>query len=83
MADEGWTIEVKCPHGVTHRGPVGSLRGFLPLVDQCETAQIERARQPQRLTWKDRRKWKRLAKTLGSIAPNAEPPPSSGTKEQR
>lgn len=79
MADEGWTIEMKCPHGVTHRGPVESLRGFLPLIDKCDQAVMERAMQPKQLSRKEKRKFRRLARQLNAL--NAEQPPSSETKE--
>lgn len=81
MADEGWTIEVRCPHGILHQGPVAVLRGFLPLEDKCEQAKIERAQRQPSLSRKEKKRFKRLSKSLGSIAQNVDPPPSSETKE--
>lgn len=87
--DDGWEIDVRCPHGVMHRGPLKALRGFEPLIDVCETAKRERAlrdAQPKKLSWKQRRLAKKLDKRLiqdleSLNAPNADPPPSSKTTE--
>lgn len=79
MADEGWTIRLRCPHGVEHEGPVNVLRGFLPLEDKCRQAQIEKAMQPKPMSRKEKRKFRRLAKQLN--AQPADQQPSSETKE--
>lgn len=78
----GWTVRLKCPHGVEHEGPLDALvYGAQSLKDMCAQARMERAMLPPRLSRKEKRKFRRLARNLGSIAPNVDSPPSSETKE--
>lgn len=75
----GWKVDARCPHGRTIRIPLDILQSYGQLSDPCPEAEIERALKPQRLSRKERRMFRRIARHLS--VPSVEQPPSSETKE--
>ena len=77
--NDGWRVEAKCPHGRTIRIPLAILQSLEQLSDPCPEAQLEKALRQPSLSRKEKRNFRRIARSL--TARNAEQPPSSETKE--
>ncbi len=79
--NKGWRVEAKCPHGWTVSIPLAILQSLEQLCDPCPEAQVERAQSQPPLSRKEKRNFRRIARSL--TAQNVEQPPSSETKEPR
>lgn len=77
--NQGWRVEAKCPHGWTISIPLDILQSLGRLSDPCPEAQVEKAQSQPLLSRKEKRNFRRIAKSLTAL--NVEPPPSSETKE--